>query len=154
VSISEYRGKSVIMNFWTKTCPPCLDEMPQLEALAKALAHRPQVEFITICTDETAEDAKNTLQSVLGVMPTFLVLMDPESKVVADQFGTQLFPETWFIDDEGVIRARVDGQRQWQTALTIELAESLLSPNKCPIKFLDGKPSGERAAMCGFGASG
>ena len=40
-------------------------------------------------------------------------------KVVGDSFGTKLYPETWFIDPKGVVRARVDGARSWLSLIHI-----------------------------------
>src|SRR4029079_13453119 len=37
VPLSDYRGKTVVLNFWTTTCQPCLEEMPSLAELAKVL---------------------------------------------------------------------------------------------------------------------
>ena len=147
--LSDYRGRVVIMNFWTKTCPPCLEEMPSFADLAKVLTAHPEVALITISTDESAKDARETLRSVLSSSEVpFEVLMDPESEVVADKYGTQLFPETWFIDPKGVIRARIDGQRDWATALTVDLAKSFLGPLPCEVSFLKGQPGGAQASLC------
>lgn len=148
VRLADYRGKAVIMNFWTKTCGPCLEELPSIANLGRMLAGRKDVALITICTDESAEDARGTLGSVLGGDTPFEVLMDPDSTVVRDKFGTRLFPETWFIDPKGVIRARVDGQRKWDEALTISFAESLADPYACPIRFTRGRPAGDLAGLC------
>src|SRR5258708_37884 len=112
VRLSSYRGKVVILNFWTKTCRPCLEEMPSIADLAKALKAHPNVALVTITTDENASDARDTLKSVLGGGDApFEVLIDAESSVVGEKYGTKLFPETWFIDQQGVIRARFDGGR-------------------------------------------
>jgi len=148
VSLSDYRGKVVILNFWTKTCRPCLEELPSLGDLAKVLKREKDIELVTICTDETAADAKETLKSVMGGDVPFEVLMDPESKVVSDKYGTTLYPETWFIDPAGVIRVRIDGQRDWATALTIDLAKTLASPLTCDISFSKGEPKGSQVAFC------
>jgi len=148
VRLSDYRGKVVILNFWTKTCRPCLEELPSLGDLAQVLKRQQGMELVTICTDDTAADAKETLKSVMGGNVAFEVLMDPESKVVADKYGTTLYPETWFIDPDGVIRARIDGQRDWATALTIDLAKSLQSPIACDISFNQGEPSGSQVSLC------
>ena len=148
VRLSDYRGKVVILNFWTKTCRPCLEELPSLGDLAQVLKRQQGMELVTICTDDTAADAKETLKSVMGGNVAFEVLMDPESKVVADKYGTTLYPETWFIDANGVIRARIDGQRDWATALTIDLAKSLQSPIACDISFSNGVASGSHVSLC------
>jgi peroxiredoxin len=150
VKLSSYRGKTVILNFWTKTCRPCLEEMPSIADLAKALKAHPGVALLTVTTDESAADARDTLRSVLGGGDApFEVLIDPEGAVVQDKYGTKLFPETWFIDRQGVIRARFDGGRSWASPLTIDLAESLNNPLECAVVFDGGKPRGPMAGLCG-----
>jgi peroxiredoxin len=150
VKLSSFRGKVVILNFWTKTCRPCLEEMPSISDLAKALRAHPNVVLLTITTDESAADARDTMKSVLGGGdPPFEVLVDSESNVVRDKYGTKLFPETWFIDKEGIIRARFDGGRSWASPLTIDLAESLNNPITCNVSFESGEPRGPMASLCG-----
>lgn len=150
VKLSSFRGKVVILNFWTKTCRPCLEEMPSLADLAKALKPHPNVVLLTITTDESAEDARDTMKSVLGGGdPPFEVLVDSENEVVRDKYGTKLFPETWFIDGEGVIRARFDGGRSWASPLTVDLALTLGNPLMCPLTFDGGRAQGPLASLCG-----
>ncbi len=148
--LSSYRGKTVILNFWSKSCPPCLQEMPSLASLAKALALHPDIVLLTVSTDESVADARDTMRSVLGgAEPPFVVMVDPELKVVRDTFGTKLYPETWFIDPSGVIRLRVDGGREWNAALTIDLAHSFDDPLQCGVLYRDRKPEGALAGICG-----
>ena len=148
--LSNYRGKVVILNFWTKTCRPCLEEMPSIAGLGKALVPHPDIALLTVTTDDSVEDALDTLKSVLGGGdPPFVVMVDPDAKVVHDKFGTKLFPETWFIDREGVIRARVDGGREWAGALTIDLAKSFDAPIRCGIFFKEREAQGPFAGICG-----
>lgn len=150
VRLSAYRGKTVILNFWTKSCRPCLEEMPSIASLGKALAPHPDIVLLTVSTDESLEDARETLKSVLGgAEPPFVVAIDPESKVVRDKFGTKLYPETWFVDPRGVIRARVDGGREWNAALTIDLAHSFDDPVQCGVLYREHKAEGPFAAICG-----
>lgn len=150
VKLSSFRGKVVILNFWTKTCRPCLEEMPSIADLAKALKAHPNVVLLTITTDEDAKDARDTMKSVLGGGdPPFEVLIDSESSIVRDKYGTKLFPETWFIDPQGVIRARFDGGRSWASPLIIDLAESLNNPIQCQVAFDGRKPQGPMANLCG-----
>jgi hypothetical protein len=52
------------------------------------------------------------------------VLFDPDKSVVRGKFGTRLYPETWVIDPEGVIRVRIDGGRDWSAPIAIEMIES------------------------------
>ena len=134
VKLSSLRGKTVILHFWTKTCRPCLEELPELASLAKALKPHSDVILVTVTTDENAADAQATLSSVLGDKNPFMVLVDPEGdQVVVGKYGTKLFPETWFIDARGIIRARFDGPRDWQAALTLDLAKALSAPIPCEV---------------------
>lgn len=147
--LSDYRGKVVILNFWTKTCRPCLEEMPDLAILADIIHRRhPDIELLTVTTDESPEDAKSTLQSVLGGPAPFTTFVDADNEIVADKYGTKLYPETWFIDKKGVIRARLDGSRDWKKPLNLELAVSLTGPTTCPIEFQRREPKGELASLC------
>jgi len=148
VRLSDYRGKTVILNFWSKSCPPCLDEMPSLATLGHSLAHRKDIALVTITIDESAEDAQDTLHSILEAEPPFEVLIDPDSKVVGEKFGTKLYPETWFIDPHGIIRGRVDGPRDWSSATALQFAESLRGPLSCDIRFDKRVASGPSAHLC------
>jgi peroxiredoxin len=149
VRLSSYRGKVVILNFWTKTCRPCLEEMPSIADLAKALKPHPEIALITVTTDDSAADAKDTLKSVLnGADVPFEVLIDADGDIVQGKYGTKLFPETWFIDKQGVIRARFDGGKSWASPLTIDLAQSLNNPLQCQVLFEGGKAKGPAAGLC------
>jgi len=148
VRLSDYRGKVVVLNFWSKTCPPCLEEMPSLASLGHSLKERDDMVLLTITTDESATDARATLQSILGDEAPFEVLIDPDARVVGEMFGTKLYPETWFIDQEGVIRARVDGARDWSSALALQFAEGFGDALSCQIPFSRGQATGPQAALC------
>jgi cytochrome oxidase Cu insertion factor (SCO1/SenC/PrrC family) len=135
VSLDSFRGKVVVLNFWTKTCGPCLEEMPSLADLARILQPRTDVALVTISTDEGPDDVRDTLKSVLGGDPPFTVLFDPDAKnVIEGKFGTHLFPETWILDKSGIVRARFDGGREWSNPAVVELVDQLRSGDYCPLK--------------------
>jgi peroxiredoxin len=136
VSLDAYRGKVVVLNFWTKTCGPCLEEMPSIGDLARILQPRKDTAVIAVSTDEGPDDVRDTLKSVLGPGdPPFTVLFDPDgASVVNAKFGTHLFPETWIIDKRGVVRARFDGGREWSNASVVELIDQLRDGEYCPLR--------------------
>jgi peroxiredoxin len=120
--LSDRRGKVVVMNFWTITCQPCVEELPSLLELADITSERGDIEVIAVTTD-------NEWSEVAALFPPKFqlnVLFDPERKVVRDKFGTRLFPETWIIDGRGVIRLRIDGRRNWSEPITIDAIERFL----------------------------
>jgi peroxiredoxin len=141
-------GRVVVMNFWTKSCQPCLEEMPALAKYATSLKARKSGEFLSICTDDTREEVTRTLAQVLPEGVPFDVLLDPEAKVVTDLYGTKLYPETWFIDAGGVIRARIDGARDYTQPLYVDFVDSLSARPACGIEFNLGRPRGENASLC------
>jgi peroxiredoxin len=120
--LREHRGKIVVMNFWTVTCQPCMEEMPSLVTLADIVAKRDDIELVSI----TADKDWQTVAPVFPPRSKLRVLFDPERKIINGKFGTRLFPETWVIDASGVIRLRVDGGRDWSSALTLEAIERFL----------------------------
>jgi peroxiredoxin len=149
VRLSSFRGKTVFLNFWTKTCGPCLEEMPSLAELAKVARGRKDLVVLTISTDEGPDDVRDTLKVLLNSEPPFPVLFDPDSKIVRDRYGTSLFPETWVIDPKGIIRARFDGARNWSASLPVEIGEMVQKSSGCLVEFSKGAPKGPFAGLCG-----
>jgi peroxiredoxin len=148
VRLSQFRGKTVVLNFWTTTCQPCLEEMPSLADLTKMLRTRKDVVVLTVSTDLSKATAASTLQTLLQGKPPFTVLYDSESDVVRGKFGTSLYPETWVIDPRGVIRARFDGARDWSNAMFLDLLDSFVRSPACGVEFQGGVLTGESEAMC------
>lgn len=148
VRLSQFRGKVVFLNFWTKTCNPCMEEMPSLAELARIGQNRKDFVVLTVSTDDGPEAVRDTLKVILQGETPFPVLFDPDSKVVLEKYGTRLFPETWIIDPNGVIRARFDGARDWSKALAVEVGEQVGKAGACPIEFFDSAPRGRFAGLC------
>jgi peroxiredoxin len=121
--LRDQRGKKlVVMNFWTITCQPCIEEMPSYLELARRVAGRDDIAVVSITTDKDPSDVR----AVVPPNGPLTVLFDPDKKIVRDKYGTRLFPETWLVDARGVIRLRVDGPRDWSSALAWDVIESFL----------------------------
>jgi len=148
VRLSDFRGKVVVLNFWTKTCGPCLEEFPDLVDAAKVLQKHDDVVVLGVSTDDGPDDVKDTLQSILKEPVPFPIVFDPEAKVVSKQFGTHLFPETWIIDKNGVIRARFDGAKKWSQGVFFEYVDQLRGGGFCPMERDGRKWKGEGAKAC------
>lgn len=121
--LSEHRGKVIVINFWTVTCQPCMEEMPSLIELAQILEERDDdIELVTISVDRDWE----TVRTAIPEDSPLTVLLDPEREIVNGAFGTRLFPETWVIDREGIVQLRVDGSRNWSSALALDAFSAYL----------------------------
>ncbi len=138
---SEWAGKLVVLNFWTKTCGPCIQEMPGFAHLAKVLKSRKGVVVAAVSIDDDVHDVASTMRQVLQEPPPFEALVDLGGKVVLGKFGTDLFPETWIIDTHGIIRARFDGPRDWGDSLAVEVVDEILAGTYCPITIHRGQAS-------------
>jgi len=148
VSLDSLKGKVVLLNFWSKSCGPCLEEMPSLAELAQIVADRPDVAVVAVSIDDGPADVNPTLQTVLRGPPPFKVLFDPDAKVVTGEYGTRLFPETWILDKKGVIRARFDGAREWNSPTVVNFLDSLRGGDYCPVK-IDGRTLvGKAGTIC------
>lgn len=160
IRMADHRGKVIILHFWTKTCAPCLEELPRIARFAETIKNRKDVSLITVTIDDGPESIKNVLLASFpdGSPPNFIIAYDRENAIVRGKYGTKLFPETWLIDEGGVIRARFDGEPHsgegcesaWNGALLLSAIDSLKGPVKCDL-VLDPKvdPNPEhRIAQC------
>ena len=103
-SLSDYRGKVVLLNFWATWCKPCTTEMPAMQATYDKLADKG---FVVLAINELEDDAK-VRDHIRQYGHTFPVLMDRDNKV-ANQFGVYGLPVSFFIDQRGVVREFIKG---------------------------------------------
>src|SRR3954462_11882352 len=74
VRLSSFRGKTVFLNFWTKTCGTCLEEMSSLAELASVARGRNNLVVLTVSTDEGPDVVRDTLKVLLNGEIPFPVL--------------------------------------------------------------------------------
>jgi len=96
-------GKVTVLNFWATWCPPCREEMPQLQKFAQALP--PDVVFYAVNIQESAAKAGAFLEQNHYSMP---VLLDSDG-AVASTFRINAVPTTVIVDKTGKIRFRKSG---------------------------------------------
>lgn len=121
-SLSAYRGRPVLLNFWASWCPPCRAEMPLLYETQQRYGERLVVlEVNAADTERRPDSGQQYLQEQGLLFPNQLV----DDGSVQDLYTIRVFPESFFIDSSGVIRAHVVGQLSAQT-LAYDLA--LIAP--------------------------
>ena len=103
-SLSQYRGKIVLLNFWATWCKPCTTEMPAIQICYDKLRDKG---FVVLAINELEDDAK-VREHIKTYRHTFTVLMDPDNKV-ANQFGVYGLPVSVFIDQQGRVQEYVKG---------------------------------------------
>ena len=103
-SLSQYRGKIVLVNFWATWCKPCTTEMPAMQTAYDQLRDKG---FVVLAINEL-EDEPKVREHIKKYGHTFPVLMDRDNKV-ANQFGVFGLPVSVFIDETGVVREYIKG---------------------------------------------
>ncbi len=109
VNLADYRGKVVILNFWASWCPPCLEEMPALQALQQQM---PQVQVIAIAS---GEDFSQYQQFLTQQHITLLTVLD-QNQTSNKLYGSFKFPETYVIDQQGIIRRKLIGAQDFTSS--------------------------------------
>lgn len=103
-SLSQYRRKIVLLNFWATWCKPCTTEMPAMQASFDKLRDNG---FVVLAINELEDDAK-VREHIKQYGYTYPVLMDRDNKV-ANQFGVFGLPVSVFIDREGRVQEYIKG---------------------------------------------
>jgi cytochrome c biogenesis protein CcmG/thiol:disulfide interchange protein DsbE len=121
VSLPDFHGKALLLNFWATWCEPCRIEIPSLNALARKLGPRGLV-ILAVSSDSVPSAYSNFLkQTPLA----FLTLRQPE-KPIQNAYGTAQVPETYLIDRNGVVRSKFISNQDWTSPELIAQVESLL----------------------------
>ena len=139
VSLSQFRGKIVVLNFWATWCPPCVEELPSLVQLQKKFQGT-DVTVLAVSVDDDP-DAYHKFLKDHGV--DFLTVRDPGKQLengtgvdapVAASYGTFTFPETYIIDRNGVIRRKFIGAIDWNQQEIVEYLARISGSSPSEIK--------------------
>jgi len=110
VTLSELRGKVVVLNFWATWCPPCVEETPSLVQMQQRMKDKGVV-VLAVSVDADA-DAYHRFLKDHGV--NLLTVRDADQKSNA-LYGTIRFPETYVIDRKGTVRRKFIGPVDWNS---------------------------------------
>jgi len=119
ISLSDYAGRVVILDFWASWCVPCRLSMPSLEAMARNLGD--EVVLVGVSLDRTETDARSYVISrdYSDLVPLYGSLT--QARAVAGDYGVLGIPRTFVIDRDGIVRFAGHPSR-----LSRNLVESLL----------------------------
>lgn len=106
VNLANYRGHVVLLNFWATWCAPCVAELPSLMELHRDM---PKLDIIAVSVDQDA-DAYRRFVSAHHVD---LITVRNPSESVPTLFHTTMWPETYLIDRNGIIRYKFVSNQDW-----------------------------------------
>lgn len=122
VTLSDYRGKVVIINFWATWCPPCRAEMPSMETLYQTLKD----DGLIMLAVNIEPNGRQAVADFIAQNPhTFPVLLDEQAKVQT-LYGVFKFPESFILRKDGTIDDHVIGAIDWAHPEVINYFRSLL----------------------------
>ncbi len=114
VRLSDFRGEVVVLNFWATWCPPCVEEMPSLQKLQQALGKK-GLKVLAASVDENLQDVARFREDYDLGLP---ILHDRGGKI-AHRFSTFKYPETYVVDRDGKLVAKIIGPRDWVSPTVI-----------------------------------
>ena len=130
IRLADLRGKVVFLNFWATWCPPCLEEMPSMEALNLRLEQHPDFFMLSISVDEGGVPV---IQETLGgrklQFPVALDATRGEQRLsgqTASAYGITGVPETFVIDRDGTILRHQIGPVSWAQPRELDYFQKLL----------------------------
>ena len=115
VSLEQYRGKVVLVNFWATWCPACQSEMSSLEALNRRMEGKP-FQLLAVSEDEEGWGAIDTF---LRRMPLRMAILLDRNSEAASAYGTNRLPESFLIDGNGFVVKKYLGPREWDSEATV-----------------------------------
>ena len=122
VSLSDHKGKVVLVNIWATWCPPCVAETPSIDKLYKMMKDE-NFDLMAISIDEGGKKAVESFMKKKNL--SFPVLLDPDGRV-AGLYGTTGVPESFIVGKDGSIDNHIIGAIDWTSPKVIEHLHELM----------------------------
>jgi len=120
ITLSELRGKVVVLNFWATWCAPCVEELPSLVNLQQRMRNK----GITVLAVSVDQDESLYRRFVQDHNVNLLTVRDA-NQTSNNLYGTFKFPETYIIDRNGVMRRKFIGAVDWATPEVVDFLSKL-----------------------------
>ncbi len=129
--LSAYRGKVIFLNFWATWCKPCKEEMPSMQVLWDNLK---QEDFVMLAISmDRVTTTKEIPPFIENMKLTFPILTDSWGQT-DKRYKLMGVPETYIIDQNGVLREKVIGPRDWTRPESMETIVRLLQKQRKSVK--------------------
>jgi thiol-disulfide isomerase/thioredoxin len=119
VSVPNFGGKLLVLNFWASWCPPCVEETPSMSRFAQDYANKGVV-VLAISVDKDEKAYRAFLQKF---RPAFLTAREFKTH---EEYGTFMYPETYFIDAKGQVVKKIPEGADWNDPGLRQYVDSLL----------------------------
>lgn len=123
VSLEDFRGKFLVVNFWATWCQPCTREWPDLDMLAARLSERDDVAVIAISVDTDVEEINPYIER-MGLTDTRVIILRAKPADAHQLFGSDKIPDTYFVNRDGKFEALFVNVREWGRAKAVRCVEA------------------------------
>ncbi|WP_052324053.1 TlpA disulfide reductase family protein [Flavihumibacter sp. ZG627] len=120
-SLEDLKGKVVFINFWATWCPPCVAEMPSLEALYSIFKDDERIVFLFMNEDDDKAKAIKYLQKNSYTMP-----LSKAAGIVPKEVYSGTLPTTVILNKEGKVVLKKEGLANYNTDAFIKQLEEVL----------------------------
>jgi cytochrome c biogenesis protein CcmG/thiol:disulfide interchange protein DsbE len=120
VTLSQFKGQVVVLNFWATWCPPCIEEMPSLVLMQQRMKSK----GVTVLAVSVDADENLYRRFLRDHNVSLLSVRDADQKS-NELYGTFKFPETYIIDRNGVVRRKFIGAVDWTEPEVIDFLGKL-----------------------------
>jgi len=107
ISLNQYMGKPVILNFWSLECRPCIEEMQSLDTLSRHFDEN-KLKIIAI-----SSDSNNRLKQYIKKHQHHFRILHDKNAVIRNMYEVKALPTTYIIGRDGKFLARIIGARDW-----------------------------------------
>lgn len=111
VTLSDYEGKIVILNFWAEWCVYCVEEMPDFNTLNKELEESGDAVILAI----NVQDSRKVVQDFLAENNLDLKVLMDEDGAIASTYGVSGYPTTFFINPDSSVYGYISGKTDLET---------------------------------------
>ena len=119
ISLHDYRGKVVVLNFWASWCAPCIEELPSLLEMQKDMGDH--VTVLAVATDQDVDQYRKFLRD----HPMNVITVNDQEQKSSSKYGTTGWPETYIIDRKGIVRRKFVGAVEWTNPEIVAYLEKL-----------------------------
>jgi len=111
VSLRDFRGKTLVLNFWATWCPPCRQEIPELNSFYSN--HQDEIAFLSVEVQEPRQEVEAFIKENKILYP---VIIDSEQKKpLSELYQISVIPTTFIIDPQGKIIKKITGATSAET---------------------------------------
>jgi cytochrome c biogenesis protein CcmG/thiol:disulfide interchange protein DsbE len=122
ISLSDHKGKVVLVNVWATWCPPCRQEMPSMQRLYEKFKGE-NFEILAVSIDSEGREAVAPFMQEMHL--TFPALLDPGETIIP-LYGITGVPESFIVDKDGILVEKIVGPMNWATPEVFSLFKGLI----------------------------